>query len=112
MTNNEQIKERIVDAFDELLDKLDEVTGAEKERKKPDFIPVFVCPFIQECQELRNPIVNWRSENELEVVNVQCKAPFLINRKTGNRICRLEMQSDLVENWPEAIKDIGRARDK
>lgn len=32
----------------------------------------------------------------------KCRAPFLINKKTGGTICTLQIEKDKTNNWEEA----------
>lgn len=72
-------------------------------------IKVFECPFWADCHE--ETVVSWIENEPIEIVfPIKCRAPFLINRKTGQIICRIVIEEGKEENWIEAIDGIGRAR--
>lgn len=73
--------------------------------------PIFECPFHESCY--RDKEVVWQNNVPYEIViPVKCKAPFLMNRKTGATICRITIDENQIENWREAVNDIGRKRSK
>lgn len=74
-------------------------------------ITVFECPFREDCHEEK--VVSWIENEPIELIfPIKCRAPFLINRKTGQYICRIVIEDGKKENWIEAIEEIGRARKK
>lgn len=74
-------------------------------------ITVFECPFREECHEER--VISWIENEPMELIfPIKCRAPFLINRKNGQYICKIIIEDDKKENWIEAIDEIGRAKRK
>lgn len=74
-------------------------------------ITVFECPFREDCHEER--VVSWIENEPMELIfPIKCRAPFLINRKTGQYICKIILEDDKKDNWIEAIDEIGRAKKK
>ena len=74
-------------------------------------ITVFECPFREDCHEER--VVSWIENEPMELIfPIKCRAPFLINRKNGQYICRIIIEDDKKANWIEAIDEIGRAKRK
>ena len=75
-----------------------------------NIIQVFTCPFHEECHEER--FVEYLNNEPYEIIiPIKCKAPFLMWRKTGETICRINIESDKKDNWIESIKDIGRRKE-
>ena len=87
-------KERIAEAFAELLDMLDEVTGAEPEKKAPPTIRVFTCPFFEECPPRCK-----------EGTVKRCKAPFLRRKDTGGIVCGLTIEREKIKIWSDAVNN-------
>ena len=73
-------------------------------------ITVFECPFRADCHE---KIVSWVENEPLEIIiPIKCRAPFIVNRNTGQTICMIALEEGKEENWIEAIDEIGRSRKK
>ena len=66
---------------------------------------LFKCPYIEECTQI---IGYWDNKPVEALYTNKCKAPLLVNRKTGQTICAI--RTDNVEGWAEAIENIGRRR--
>ena len=74
-------------------------------------IPVFECPLWARCY--KDKMVVWRDNEPLEIIIPRkCMAPFLMNRKTGQKICRITLEEGKEENWIDAIDEIGRTKKK
>jgi len=73
-------------------------------------IEIFTCPFITECNKYQYDTDCFYSDDELKLFIIpECKMPFLVFKQTGDPICRLTFDPNLLgadlETYAKTIRE-------